>query len=105
MTGARDHADRLERAGRALARGISLLRAAGEPGHAEPGELAADLAAILRARLGPVERVWLAGTAGLACPPDARLRICDTLAEDAALVSCAETEKRRQELLRQWGRS
>ena len=56
---------RLDRAGSAVAVALSLrlLPAAGEPGHMSPGELAAGLATIFRARLDPCERLALAGAA------------------------------------------
>ena len=47
----------LDRIGSALAAGLRVLPAAGEAGHRSLGEIAAGPAAILRARLGPSERL------------------------------------------------
>lgn len=52
--------ERLDRVGGAITAGLSLLRAAGEPGHQDEDEVLTDLAFVLRARLGPVERGGLA---------------------------------------------
>lgn len=61
---------RLERIGSAVANALRVLPAAGEPGYPSPGVLAAGLALILRALLGPVERLTLASAAFIALDPD-----------------------------------
>ena len=63
---------RLDRASAAVANALRVLPAAGEPGYPSPGEIAAGLALILRARCGPMERLTLASAALMALDRDAR---------------------------------
>ena len=59
-------ASRLDRAGSAVALSLRQLPMSGELGHKSAGALAVGLATILRARLGPVERLALASAAVMA---------------------------------------
>ena len=61
---------RLDRMGNATVLALRLLPAAGSPGHMSPGEIAAGLALIIRARCGPMERLTLASAALMALDPD-----------------------------------
>ena len=61
---------RLERVGSAVANALLILPAADSPGHMSPGEFAAGLALILRARCGPMERLTLASAALMALDRD-----------------------------------
>ncbi len=61
---------RLDRAGAAVATALQILPVTGDPGHMSPGELAAGLALILRARCGPMERLTLASAALMALDRD-----------------------------------
>ena len=53
-------ANRINQVGNATVSALLLLPAAGEPGYPSPGELAAGLAMVVRARLGPRERLGFA---------------------------------------------
>ena len=53
-------ANRINQVGNATVSALLLLPAAGEPGYPSPGELAAGLAMVVRARLGPCERLGFA---------------------------------------------
>jgi len=48
---------RLDRVGASVANAMRVLPVAGEPGYPSPGEIAAGLALIFRARYGPMERL------------------------------------------------
>jgi len=72
---------RLDRAAAAVVRVLRLLRVAGEPGHATPGVLARGLATILRAVLGPCERLTLASAAVMALNDENAAEL-----DDAALL-------------------
>ena len=66
---------RLDRASAAVANALRVLPAAGEPGYPSPGEIAAGVALILRARCGPMERLCLASATLMALDRDARLEL------------------------------
>ncbi len=61
---------RLDRIGSAVTLSLRLLPMAGEPGHMPAGEIAAGLAIILRARLGPYERLTVASAGLMALAPE-----------------------------------
>ena len=61
---------RLHCLGDAIGSALSLLPVAGEPGYPSPGELAAGLAMVLRARLGPCERLGFASAGMLSLDRD-----------------------------------
>ena len=63
---------RLDRAGAALVNAFRVLPVAGDPGYPSPGELAAELAIVFRARLGPIERLYLASAAMMTLDQNAR---------------------------------
>jgi hypothetical protein len=90
--------DRIARAMDATAHGLRLLRHHAKPGMASPFDLAAGLATILRARLGPGERLGLATSAMLALPKaDAEALAEAVLAEIAAArLDPVEAEGERQ---------
>ena len=60
----------LDRTAAAVANAMRFLPAAGEPGYPSPGEIAAGLACILRARLGPMERLCGASAFLMALDPE-----------------------------------
>ncbi len=78
---------RLVRAARALIAALRLLPVAGEPGYPPPGEIAARLAHILRARFDPMERLCLASAAVMALDQDGR----------QALIEAAEHDQQAEE--------
>ncbi len=75
-------ADRFKRTGDAIGAGLRCLPGVGDPGHQAAGELAGGMVVILRARLGPRERQFLAASALMALPRDARLALIDAAMKD-----------------------
>ncbi len=73
---------RLDRASTAVANAFRVLPVAGEQGHMSPGEIAAGLALIFRARYGPMERLTLASAALMALDPDARRKLTEAAERD-----------------------
>ncbi len=84
---------RLDGAGAAVASALRVLPVAGDPGHPAPGEIAEDLAAIFRKRLGPCERLTVASAAMLSLDPDSR----------DLLIQAAERGKRAERVFRRAG--
>lgn len=75
-------ADRFKRTGDAIAAGLRCLRTAGDDGYQPTGEMAGGLASILRARLGPCERLYLASAGVLSLSRDARLKLITAAQRD-----------------------
>lgn len=73
---------RFDRAGNSVANALRALSSVGDPGHASPGEIAAGLAAVLRARLGPLERMTVAGAAMLSLDIEDAERLAETALAD-----------------------
>ncbi len=73
----------IDRAGSVVALSLRLLPAAGEPGHRSAGEIAAGLAIILRARLGPCERLTVASAGMLSIDCDTAEELAEATLYDA----------------------
>ncbi len=73
---------RPDRTGSAVAIALRILPSCGDPGYPSPGELAAGLAIILRARCGPMERLTLASAALMALDRDARQELTQAAERD-----------------------
>ena len=73
---------RLDRASAAVANALRVLPVAGSVGHPAPSELAAGLAVIFRARLGPNERLYLASAAMLSLDRDAAEQLAKAALHD-----------------------
>jgi len=79
-----------------------LIAAAGEPGHATPGEVAKGLAAILAARWDRSERLVITGAGLLSLDHEDRHELADTALSGPSL---SETiENRRKAMLARWQR-
>ena len=70
---------RLDRTGTAIANALRVLPVAGDPGYPSPGEIAAGLACILRARLGPMERLTCASSAMMALDGNAAEELAEAV--------------------------
>lgn len=73
---------RLDRASAAVANALRILPIAGEPGYPSPGQIAAGLATILRARLGPNERLTIASATMLSLDRDAAEELAEAALAD-----------------------
>ena len=81
-------ADRFQRMGDSIGAGLRCLRQAGAPDHQPAGELAGWMATILRARLGPCERLTLASAGPLALDRDARQELLRAAERDRKIEEC-----------------
>jgi hypothetical protein len=68
--------------GDAIAAGLRCLRHAGDPGYEPAGKLAGGMAIILRARLGTMERLYLASAALLSLDRDSRQELVQAADRD-----------------------
>jgi hypothetical protein len=93
---------RLDRFHRATALALSLLRAVEEPGQMTPGELAAGLARILRACLGPCERLTVASAAMLALDRDTAEQLAEATLHDLRAGSPVPPFATLHEAARDW---
>lgn len=87
---------RPDRVGEAVARMLRLLPAAGEPGHASEYGLATGLSCILRARLGPMERLTLASATIMSLDAEDAEALAQAALADLRGDALAEREAERQ---------
>ena len=74
--------DPLDRMGSTTAAALRLLPVAGEPGYPSPGKIADGLAIILRAHLGPYERLTFASAALLSLDADTAEELAEATLAD-----------------------